>query len=301
MIINPASGNGRALKEWDTIECLLQKMNVLFSHTFSRHKGHIVEIVKDQINSGYKQFIVVGGDGSISECINGIFSQTTVSTREISVAVIPAGSGNDFCRMHDISKSIEKAIDLIVNGKTVAHDVGRIVLENGAIHHFINIAGCGYDGFVAERVNRLYSKNKGNKAFYLVKVVQYLFTYQPVEIKISVHGIEYYNGKIFSIAIANCSFNGGGMNQAPEAKFDDGLLNLTLIEPRPLFKIIFNLYRLFTGTITEHEMVKSARVSSLEVKAGRNSFIEADGESLGAGNFEVKILPHAINIYSGLV
>lgn len=300
VIINPVSGNGKALDDWELIQAILRKNRLLFTYHFSAREADITEVVKAKIEAGYRSIIVVGGDGSLNEAVNGIFFQQAVSTNELTLGIIPVGTGNDFCRTHKIPFNYNKAIEIIAAGKKVVHDVGLIEFDFLPPKYFINIAGCGYDGFVASKIIKLPAFKKSNKAIYLFEVVKNLFAYKPVEIKATVYGSVLYEGKIFSMAIANCKYNGGGMMQAPDAVFNDGLLNVTLIKPRSLLKIIFNMYRLFNGTITAHSMVFSAKVSALEVVCGTDNFLEADGESVGQGSFKIKILPGYLNVFSGL-
>jgi diacylglycerol kinase (ATP) len=299
VIINPTSGGGKALTDWSVIERLLIKNQFSFKYTFSSYVGHIKELVSEKIISGYRKFIIVGGDGSINETINGILSQQLVDSKLIYAGVIPVGTGNDFCRMHNIPSFYPAAIKIIKAGKSVLHDAGEIKsLRDNKITYFINIAGCGFDGFVVEKINSLHSDKKSNKIFYLLKVLQYLFRYKPVSVKVMVHGSLLYDGNIFSMTIANCKFNGGGMIPAPEARFDDGLLNITIIKPMNLLRVIFNLYRLFTGNITKHSQVIAAKVSSVKIEGNPNNLFESDGEIAGAGSYEIKVLPHAVNIFT---
>lgn len=300
VIINPVSGNGKALEDWELIEAILKKNQILFTHAFSVREGNITDVVKEKVEAGYRKVIVVGGDGSLNEAVNGIFSQKAVSTNEISLGIIPVGTGNDFCRTHKIPFNYNKTVEIIVSGKTVIHDVGQVEFDGMPTKYFINVAGCGYDGFVASKINKLLSSKKNNKAIYLFEVIKNLFAYKPVHIKANVYGSVLYEGKVFSMAIANCKYNGGGMMQAPDAVFNDGLLNVTLIKATNIMKIVLNMYRLFNGTITEYNMVFSAKVSSLEVVCGDDNFLEVDGESIRQGSFKIKILPESLNVLSGL-
>lgn len=300
VIINPVSGNGKALDDWELIQAILKKNGVLFTHYFSVREGNITESVKERIEAGYSKIIVVGGDGSLNEAVNGIFSQQAIPTNKVTLGIIPVGTGNDFCRTHKIPFNYNKAIEIIAAPKKVIHDVGQIDFAGLPPKYFINIAGCGYDGFVASKINKLPSAKKSNKAIYLFEVIMNLFAYKPLEVKASVYGSVLYEGKVFSMAIANCKSNGGGMIQAPDAVFNDGLLNITLIKPKNIWKIIFNMYRLFNGTITGHSMVFSAKVSAIEIICGTDNFLEADGESVGQGSFKIKILPGSLNVLSGL-
>src|SRR4051812_39754073 len=113
LIANPVSGNGKAKKDWNRIAALLEKHGIGYDAVFTEKPRREQELVTRAISNGYRKFIVLGGDGTLNETINGVFQQKEVASTEIMVGVIPIGTGNDWCRMHQIPGNYERAIKII--------------------------------------------------------------------------------------------------------------------------------------------------------------------------------------------
>ena len=108
VIVNPKAGSGRGLKDWPIISNQMYNSSLRFTCVFTEHKYHAVELTVKAINDGFRNIVAVGGDGTIHEVVNGIFIQKKVPTTDISLAVIPTGTGNDWIRMFGISKTIRR-------------------------------------------------------------------------------------------------------------------------------------------------------------------------------------------------
>ncbi|MBX9734345.1 MAG: acylglycerol kinase family protein, partial [Chitinophagaceae bacterium] len=126
VIVNPKAGSGKGLKDWPTISNLMNRSGLDFTCVFSEHKYHAVEMTVKAVNDGYRKIVAIGGDGTVHEIVNGIFIQKVVPTTEISLAVIPTGTGNDWIRMFGISKTYKEAVQSLVDNRSVIQDVGKI-------------------------------------------------------------------------------------------------------------------------------------------------------------------------------
>jgi len=156
VIINPASGNGSIKKKWTKIKQLLNAYGFDFEYAFTMHQKHSVEIVQQAIGNGFINIISVGGDGTLHNIVNGIMLQSKMPSTNITVGVIPIGTGNDWIKTHRIPKDIESAIQIIKNGNTKLQDIGKIEFLNQKKEpiYFINLAGVGFDGYVVSRVEK---------------------------------------------------------------------------------------------------------------------------------------------------
>ncbi len=300
LIANPVSGNGKAKKDWSKIEALLTKQAIQFDFGFTEKPRHEQELVQKAIGKGYRKFIVLGGDGTLNETINGIFHQTEVLTSGISVGAIPIGTGNDWCRMHRIPGNYEKAIEIIKAGKTFAHDVGVVSSpERGTKHFFIIMAGLGYDGFVAHKMNEGRTGTRGGMLAYYAGMLKYLFNYEPVEATISIDGNK-ISGRLLTACVAITKYNGGGMMQAPFAVANDGLFDITVIRDMGKLEMLLNMPRLMNGSFVKNKHVSLYKGSHVSVSAEPFSYVEADGESVGQSPVMFSILPRAINMIGGV-
>ena len=102
VIVNPNAGNGKGKKDWDKISNYLKKENFQFEVKFTERKSNAIDIALEGIGAGFRKIITVGGDGTLNEVVNGVFPNNTCPTSDISLALIPVGTGNDWGRMFGI-------------------------------------------------------------------------------------------------------------------------------------------------------------------------------------------------------
>jgi len=303
VIVNPNAGKRKGEKDWLEIAAQLTAANIRFVNVFTEHRGHAVVLSRKYIENGYRNIIVVGGDGTLNEVVNGIFTQAHVPTDKITLAMIPVGTGNDWCRMFNIPGDYKQAINLITKRKIFIQDTGTIKYiaseDIEKTRYFINMAGMGFDALVAKKTNRQKDLGKSNPMSYVVNILSSLFLYTNTKVTILLDG-EKIASDIFSMSVGICQYNGGGMKQAPGALPDDGLFDLTLIKPIGKFKIIRNIIKLFDGSFTNLPEVSTFRSSKIIIHSDPPMFMEADGESLGHTPFVFNILPQSLNVVSGL-
>ncbi len=272
---------------------LLQK-GIEADLVFSEYAGHTTVLIHEAIEKGYRKIISMGGDGTLNEVVNGIFSQQKVSTEEITLAVIPVGTGNDWCKTFNIPKTYKEAVDVIANNKIIQHDIG--VAENAVgKRYFINISGMGYDGFVTKKIADLRSTGKG-KHFYLLYILYFLFQYKHTKISLKIDGKEIPQDDIFMVSVCNCRYNGDGMMQAPSALPDDGIFNITVMKKISPFKSIISLPKMKDGTFISMKEAALFTGKTVEVNSSPPVYVEADGELIGETPAHFRIIPNALNV-----
>jgi YegS/Rv2252/BmrU family lipid kinase len=304
VIVNPNAGKRKGEKDWKEIAAKISAGGIKYVHAFTEHRGHAVQLTRKYIENGYRNIIVVGGDGTLNEVVNGIFLQDKIPSNEITLAMIPVGTGNDWCRMFNIPGDYRQAINLIKKRKVFVQDTGSIkyISTEGAEikRFFINMAGMGFDAMVAQKTNKQKDLGKSNPMSYVVNIFSSLFSYSSTKVTILLDN-EKIMSDIFSMSVGICQYNGGGMKQAPTALPDDGLFDLTLIKPIGKFKIIRNIIKLFDGSFTRMPEVSTYRSSKIIIHSEPKMYMEADGESLGHTPFVFNIIPQSLNVVSGLV
>lgn len=301
VIINPNAGNGKGKKDFDRITSLLEREEIPFSVRFTERKTEATDLTRQAIENGFRKIISVGGDGTLNEVINGVFSQNICPTNEIVVALIPVGTGNDWGRMFGIPLVYEGAVKVIKENKMMLHDIGIITYFNRNTQlkrYFINIAGLGFEAMVVSRTNKQKDKGRSNAAIYFYNLLSSLISYRNETAVIEIDGKK-SSARIFSINVGNGRYCGGGMRQTPDALPDDGKLDITVIKDMGRFEIIRNLKLLYDGTILSHHKVDGYRSTNLRVNSKALLYAEADGESLGHTPVEFGIIPSAINIVYG--
>jgi YegS/Rv2252/BmrU family lipid kinase len=300
-LVNPNAGNGKGKKDWTRISDLFRKNEIDVEPVFTERKGHAIILTRDLISRGCRKIISVGGDGTLNEVVNGIFTQEHCPPGDVIISMIPVGTGNDWGRMFGIPLVYEGAVQVVKEEKLMLHDIGTVTYYTGdqkERRYFINIAGLGFESVVVKKTNRQKDRGKSGKAIYFYNLLSSLVTYRntPVEITIDEKKSQV---RIFSINVGNGRYCGGGMRQTPEAVPDDGLLDITIIKEIGRFEIIKSLKLLYDGTILSHPKVDGYRSNNLMVRSETPLWIEADGESLGHTPAEFGIIPSVIKIVYG--
>ncbi|NCA74772.1 MAG: diacylglycerol kinase family lipid kinase [Alphaproteobacteria bacterium] len=302
MIVNPNAGVKRGLRDWPRIIRNLQEEQVGFDHILTTKRGDATEFAARAVENGYRNIAVIGGDGTLNEVLNGLFLQKTTPVSDITLAMIPVGTGNDWCRMFQIPFDYVHAIQILKRKKTRLQDVGIVRYyhhETQENRFFMNIAGMGYDALVAKKTNLLKEKGKGGPLTYLYFVFAGLFQYQFMEAVIEVDGKTAFKGEIFSMNVGICKYNGGGMKQVPYAIPDDGLLDVTLIKKASKWLVVKYARKLFDGSLVDLPIVETFRGENIRIRSTGKIFLETDGESLGNSPFTFEILPRCLKIVTG--
>lgn len=299
IIVNPASAGGRTRHRWERIEHKLQQRGIQYIAALTDHEGHALELVQTAVSQGYTLIVVVGGDGSINEVVHGICTQTILPVANVTLGVIPAGTGCDWIKTHHIPKNIDKAIDIILAQRTIKHDVGRVsYVQNGQtkVRHFFNVAGMAFDAYVAKKSLKVDKSGFFGQFVYLWLVLTSIWKYKSGKMQLSGSDIA-YESTVFCLNIGICKYSGGGMRTVPLSIPDDGLFDVTIIENRPIWKILKELPRLYTGTIYQAPQVPHFRVKEVTI-TGENIIdaLEVDGEMLGDLPLQFQILPHLLNV-----
>jgi YegS/Rv2252/BmrU family lipid kinase len=301
VIVNPNAGNGKGRKDWEKISSCLKTNELTWVEHFTERKGHAITLTIESIAAGYRKIICVGGDGTLNETVNGIFNQGICPTKDITLGLIPVGTGNDWGRMFGIPLDYMGAVKIISENKTMLHDTGKVSCyagNNKSERYFINIAGLGFESVVVKKSNIQKDNGRSGKAIYFYNLLMSLISYRNTKAEIVIDGNK-SEASIFSLNVGNGRYCGGGMRQTPLALPDDGLLDVTVIKEMGKFEIIRNLGMLYDGTILNHPKVASYKCKNVMVSSASDLYVEADGESLGHTPAEFNIIPLSINIVYG--
>ncbi|MEZ5070590.1 MAG: diacylglycerol kinase family lipid kinase [Bacteroidales bacterium] len=300
-IVNLTAGSGKTRNDWPLIEGLLHKHNIPFLPFFTHRRLHASLIAREKIEEGYSRIIVVGGDGTMNEVINGLFHQKRIHTAEVMLGMISVGTGNDWARMFRIPTDYEEAVKTILKQKTFIQDAGLVSYRRNGKEwqrYFINIAGLGFGARVVERTNRMKDRGKSGALLYYYSIFYSLLRYRSLRADVEIDGTR-YDRRIFSLNVGIGKYNGGGMIQVPHAVADDGLYSVTLIKRMGRLNVLANLKRLYDGRITEHSRVETYLASSVRIDSKHPLHVETDGESLGMVPARFQIIPRSVRVISG--
>ncbi|MFI3333304.1 MAG: diacylglycerol kinase family protein [Rikenellaceae bacterium] len=299
VIVNPVAGSGRGLELYPQISKLLRDEGVRYEPLFTEHKFHAVELTVTAIKQGYRKLLIVGGDGTIHEVINGLFIQKSVEAVEITLAVIAVGDVNNWARSAGIPIRIDRAVKAIKQGESHLQDVGTVTYEESQYRqtrYFANAAGVGFNTFALKRINHLRNKGRRGRLRLLWSFIRSFFRYKPTGIKVWIDDVLVWNDLLMSIAIGIGSYNVGGMKQLPEAVVDDGELDLSLFRPIHFWHIMFRTHHLFDGGIYRIGHILQERGAKIRVESTPEIDVEVDGEFLGHSPLEFGVLQRAIKV-----
>ena len=176
------------------------------------------------------------------------------------------------------------------------HDVGMVKLKNdtaNSTRYFINVAGFGFSGCVAERIELKNKWLKVGAAGFVLGMADALFRYTAASVHLYANGNN-REGRFINLSIGICRFAGGGMKLTPDSIADDGLFDVTVAGDLSKAEVIANIPRLFSGSFVRNKKVIQFRTDKIRITSVPQLPIETDGEFLGYGEAEIEIIPSAI-------
>ena len=301
-IVNPQARSGRGRKLWEKIEAELKKRKTDYRVHMTAGKGHAGEIAGALSSSDEKCTIVVmGGDGTINEVLNGI-----VFSENVTLGYIPIGSSNDFARGMGIPKKLEKALDVVLfPQKVIQMDVGKLY-TGGKTMFFGVSSGIGFDASVCHKVSVSRWKNMLNrlhlgKLTYAVVALERLLRDKPVRAEVILEdGRKYTFEKMFFAAFMNLPCEGGGFRFCPDALPDDGVLDVFLVSGISKLKILFLLPAVYLGARLNCRGITRLRCRYLELKTEKPMTVHTDGETYtGCREMEVQLHGRKLKVIAG--
>jgi YegS/Rv2252/BmrU family lipid kinase len=231
--------------------------------------------------------VVVGGDGTLNEVVNG------VAGTGAELAVLPAGTGQDFGRTHGIPGRFDEAVQVALGGTTRTVDLGRARLAGGD-RYFANVGSVGMSGAVAERANSMSKALGGRLTFYYALAREFL-TWRNTEVAVSFDGGE-RRGRMHDVIVANGQWHAGGMRLAPGAEPDDGLFDVVLVGDVTKLDFVTTSPKLYSGRHVHHPRIDVVRAAALSVTADEPLPVELDGEPVGTTDARFEIVPRALRV-----
>lgn len=299
VIINPKSGKKKFRQQLKYLFQTLRHNQISFHYKITEFAGHATVLSRHFAESGFANFLVVGGDGTISEVINGLLSAKIPTTQHLKVALIPRGTGNDWGRFWGLTRNYEHSIDVFLKGVSCHIDVGKAEynMEGDAqIRFFINSIGFGLDAAVCRNTNIMKRYVGSHSVLYFFALIAAVFTFRPRKASISTDN-KTITGSMFTMNIANGCYSGGGMKQNPHALPYDGLFDAMLVN-KPMFTdIIKAIPLIFNGRILEVPAIQPFQSKVVTLKNDRNSIFEADGIVFNYSSpVRISILENAIQM-----
>ncbi|MHB1462136.1 MAG: diacylglycerol/lipid kinase family protein [Armatimonadota bacterium] len=286
IIANPISGRHRGQAAARQAEACFQAAGWQVSSLFTTCPGEARHLAAEAVAERPDIVFACGGDGTISQVVSGLMGSG------IPTGIIPAGTGNDLCRTLGLPVSPAEAAHLALHGHAI--DIDLLDVNSGA-YQSINITSLGFDAVVAERMNKRMRLFGGTFA-YLSAVFLEVVHMKPTSIKLNIDG-QTWEGDALLVAVANAQCYGGGMKVAPQARVDDGLLDVVLVKSVGRFEFLRNLPRVFAGTHLAHHSVCAWKGAHVRIETLSASPVLIDGDICGQTPIDVRVLPGAAKLW----
>ena len=257
----------------------------------SERPGQLVELAREAAET-HELLVVVGGDGTLNEVVNGIAGTTA------ELAVLPAGTGQDFGRTHGIPTGFDDAVRVALEGTATLVDLGRVVHVDAAGEEaerwFANVGSAGMSGAVARRANAM-SKRLGGRATFFYALAREFVAWKNTDVTVTLDGEE-RRGAMHDVIVANGKWHGGGMKLAPDASPHDGLFDVVLIGDVTKLDFATTAPKLYSGRHVTHPRVEVLRSATVTIDAAVPLPVELEGETVGTTPARFTVVPGALRI-----
>lgn len=290
IVVNPVSGGGRARRRWPQLAAALTRRGIAHESVTTSSAGHANRLVQDAARRGHRRLLAVGGDGTFNELVNGLLQQPEVPLDHFLASVAPLGTGNDWARAMQVPDDPDELAAAMARGLGRRVDLG--IAEAGGTTlrlAFHNVAGAGLDAEVLR-----HTPGSGPRILaYLLGLARTLGRYRAPQFELTADGVT-RTGRFWIALAAVGPYCGGGMRLAPDARLDDGYLDLVTIEPMPLIRAITRLPRLFDGRLAGDPAVRTLRCRSVTIRSDPPCGVELDGQSCGTTPVTLGLMPAAL-------
>ncbi len=283
LIRNPKSGILRTHKLIrKAVESVFEEANVAYDFVETQYRGHAHELATEAVEIGYDIVVAIGGDGTTNEIGSALLNTNT------TLGVIPLGSGNGLARGLGIPLTPVKAARTVINGRVKTIDAG--IMEDRV---FFIVTGMGFDAVIGKTFNE--QNIRGLIPYFTIGFREYA-AFKPEVYVLKFDGKQVAIPALF-VTIANFRGWGGGAVISPEARYDDGLLDICAIRRASWFYIVTNLYKLFTGGVVKLRKYSRFQARSVEIIRERPGPYHYDGEVADGGVvLHASILPRALKV-----
>lgn len=300
-LINPAAGQGQAKRSWKKVQSFLPQTKWDWSVYHSLRAGDLICRAETAATEQWDRIVILGGDGTVHEVVNGLLNSNQPATSLPAIALIPCGSGNDWARTWRFPRKIDHWFRQNHTWTLQDHAAGTLSFQRDgqpALSYFMNVAGLAYDAWLVKQIES-HPASKGHALIYIWSILKNLFTYRPQQ-AIVTSNEKTWSGPFYTLNAGICPYSGGGMKVVPHADPASPQLALTIAGALPLFRILWNIWRFYSGSIDRVRDVDTTRSIFLEIVSTDEDplYVEADGEWKGECPCRIGIRPAAFQVWA---
>jgi len=290
LIVNPSAGGGRSARLAPEMEAALRGRGLTVRRVDTRDVAHARALAREAASAG-ETVVALSGDGLV-----GVIADELREIPGARLGVLPGGRGNDLARVLEIPGETAGACDVVAHGTPRPLDLGlvRELAGEDAGRAFVGIASAGFDSDANRIANEAPPWLGG--LVYAYGALRALLSWRPARFELELDGGERHTVSGYTVAVANSRAYGGGMYVAPDARLDDGMLDIVVIERTSRLRFLANLPRVFKGTHVELPAVRVLRAASVTISADRPFTMYADGDPIGELPVRVSALRGAVEV-----
>lgn len=294
LILNPRAGHRKARSLAGLIESELQGLGLEVTVAQSNGPGHITELALQAADAGHRNIAIAGGDGSLCEAVNGLMR----SQCDPALGVIPVGTGNDFVKTAGLASDWRDACRDIARACRADQPLPRVDVGICNGHYFINCLGIGLDARIALEANGL--KHFGGHTVYLIAVLKTLWKGIPRPMARIEWDGNRLDQEICLMTVCNGQIVGSMFRMAPNARVDDGLLDIVVARGVSRLEALGLVHRVIAGTHEGLEKIRCMRTRQVSIHLDEPTPVEADGELIaeGAMALDINLIPGALALLS---
>lgn len=300
-IVNPAAASGKSKKKWEDSYSAIRSHLGPVESVITSNPGHATFITKDAIQSGYERIIGFGGDGTFNEIINGYFENLTPINANAKVGMLIQGTGRDLSRSLNLSRDLNTALQKIKRDQSRKLDIGYVRYSDSKEFSkerlFANITSFGLGGEVDWLMKKSFQKLGLNGSFaYFMAILTSLATYNLKHVHLVVDNYITWKGNIRNIAIANGRYFGGGLQIAPSALINDGLLDVIIIGDVNINYLIRHAHYFYRGKHPDLNGIYYFKGKEITAYGNKTLKMDIDGEPIGSLPATFSVLPNSLNM-----
>lgn len=300
VIINPISGGGRTVDKIPRILAALEReLGSLVTVCITQRARDAMHAAREAVRRGYDRIVAVGGDGTINEVVNGLYEHGRPLRCDCRLGIISTGSGQGLALSLHLPRLIEEQVQVIARDRLQSVDLGRVRLrtDDGAIEErlFVNECQIGLGAAVVQHTGASKKRLGGTLAYGLTALTIGL-SCRSIQVSLQTDDALTISRPILGIAVGNGSHTAGGMKLTPNARLDDGALDILLIHAQTKWRRLLNLSRIYTGGHIHLKEFTYMQVKHLELSSNETIPVAVDGEWVGSTPCTIDVLPHALSI-----
>ncbi len=298
VIVNPVAGGCEVRRQWPRISKQLYDVGLLFDCEFTRGIGHATEIARQATDIGYRCLVVVGGDGTINEVANGILCSTHAESTILGI--VSAGTACNIARSLGIPLDYLSACSLLVGQGRALIDVGIVHFQSQGKplqRFFLNVADVGFGSAIVDSWKRLPSffGQRINHKMRIVEGLRCLTTYRNKLSELHI-GDNVAVSCSCDVIIANGQYFGDGMQIAPHASMDDGLLDVVTVGDVGRYELLKIWPTLYSGSHITHSKIRERKTTRIAIESDEHLLVEADGLIFGETPASFCVIPSKLTI-----